>query len=114
MTADFDTVDYFTDRAWWPTRIPTSRSCAASARCCASPHSACVAVTGYDEATEVYRDTDTFSSCNSVVGPFAAVPGAARGRRHQRDRSTRTATSCRCTSTWSRWTRPTTPASGRC
>ena len=34
-------------------------------------HLGVVAVTGYDEANEVYRDTDTFSSCNSVVGPFA-------------------------------------------
>jgi cytochrome P450 len=33
-----------------------------------------VAVTGYDEAVEVYRDTDTFSSCNSVIGPYAVFP----------------------------------------
>jgi cytochrome P450 len=31
-------------------------------------------VTGLDEAWEVYRDTDSFSSCNSVVGPFATFP----------------------------------------
>jgi cytochrome P450 len=31
-------------------------------------------VTGYDEANEVYRDPDTFSSCNSVIGPFATFP----------------------------------------
>src|SRR4029450_3877614 len=33
----------------------------------------------YDEATEVYRDTGTFSSCNSVVGPFASFPGPLEG-----------------------------------
>ncbi len=33
-----------------------------------------VAVTGYDEASEVYRDAETFSSCNSVIGPFATFP----------------------------------------
>ena len=38
-----------------------------------------VAVTGYDEIGEVYRDTDTFSSCNSVVGPFAAFPVPLEG-----------------------------------
>jgi len=38
------------------------------------PHLGVVAVSGYDEATEVYRRTDTFSSCNAVVGPFAAFP----------------------------------------
>ena len=38
-----------------------------------------VAVTGYDEATEVYRDVDTFSSCNSVIGPFATFPVPLEG-----------------------------------
>ena len=33
-----------------------------------------VAVSGWDEAMEVYRDLETFSSCNSVVGPFASFP----------------------------------------
>ena len=42
-------------------------------------HLGVVAVTGYDEATEVYRDTDTFSSCNSVVGPFATFPVPLEG-----------------------------------
>ena len=42
-------------------------------------HLGVVAVTGYDEALEVYRDTDSFSSCNSVVGPFAAFPVALEG-----------------------------------
>jgi cytochrome P450 len=33
-------------------------------------------VTGYDEARAVYNDTDTFSSCNSVTGPFPGFPVA--------------------------------------
>ncbi len=47
-------------------------------------HLGVVAVTGYDEATEVYRDTESFSSCNSVIGPFAPFPDAAGGRRRHR------------------------------
>ena len=43
------------------------------------PHLGVVAVTGYDEIGEVYRDTDTFSSCNSVIGPFAAFPVPLEG-----------------------------------
>src|SRR5262249_35663290 len=43
------------------------------------PHLGVVAVTGYDELGEVYRDTETFSSCNSVVGPFAPFPVALDG-----------------------------------
>ena len=43
------------------------------------PHLGVVAVTGYDEANEVYRDIDTFSSCNSVVGPYATFPVPLEG-----------------------------------
>ena len=37
-------------------------------------------VTGYDEACAVYDDTDTFSSCNSVTGPFPGFPVPLAGR----------------------------------
>jgi cytochrome P450 len=43
------------------------------------PHLGVVAVTGYDEAWEIYRDTDRFSSCNSVIGPFATFPVPLEG-----------------------------------
>ena len=38
-----------------------------------------VAVSGYEEAMEIYLDTETFSSCNSVIGPFAAFPVPLEG-----------------------------------
>src|SRR3954469_21521733 len=34
------------------------------------PHHGVVMVTGYDEACAIYQDTETFSSCNTVSGPF--------------------------------------------
>jgi len=37
-------------------------------------------VTGYDEACAVYADPDTFSSCNSVTGPFPGFPVPIEGR----------------------------------
>ena len=37
-------------------------------------------VTGYDEARAVYTDTDTFSSCNAVTGPFPGFPIPLDGR----------------------------------
>jgi cytochrome P450 len=37
-------------------------------------------VTGYEEAGAVYADTDTFSSCNSVTGPFPGFPVPLEGR----------------------------------
>jgi cytochrome P450 len=36
-------------------------------------------VTGYKEACSVYADTDTFSSCNSVTGPFPGFPVPLEG-----------------------------------
>ena len=36
-------------------------------------------VTGYDEAVSVYTDTATFSSCNSVTGPFPGFPVPLEG-----------------------------------
>ena len=37
-------------------------------------------VTGYEEACAVYADTDTFSSCNAVTGPFPGFPVPIEGR----------------------------------
>jgi cytochrome P450 family 150 subfamily A5 len=37
-------------------------------------------VTGYDEACAVYAGNDTFSSCNSVTGPFPGFPVPLEGR----------------------------------
>jgi cytochrome P450 family 150 subfamily A5 len=36
-------------------------------------------VTGYEEACAVYADTDSFSSCNSVTGPFPGFPVPLEG-----------------------------------
>jgi cytochrome P450 len=38
------------------------------------PYHGVVMVTGYKEAVSVYTDTDHFSSCNSVTGPFPGFP----------------------------------------
>jgi cytochrome P450 len=37
-------------------------------------------VTGYEEACAVYADAETFSSCNSVTGPFPGFPVSLEGR----------------------------------
>lgn len=38
------------------------------------PHHGVYVVTGYDDMVAVYRDPDTFSSCNSFAGPFPDLP----------------------------------------
>lgn len=76
---DLEGADFFTDTALVTDPYPyfdTLRS-----RCPVHPvaHPGVVAVTGYEEAVAVYRDGDTYSSCNSVGGPFPPVVLPAPG-----------------------------------
>ena len=43
------------------------------------PFQGVFAVTGYEEALAIYRDDETFSSCNSVGGPFPGLPVEVHG-----------------------------------
>jgi cytochrome P450 len=72
-TVDVDNADFFTDTDL--VTDPYLYFDTIRARCPvhAVPHPAVVAVTGYDAAVEVYRDAATYSSCNSVGGPFPSV-----------------------------------------
>ena len=79
MSADFSQVDYFTDPSlvedpfpyydWLRSQNPVYRE----------PFQGVFAVTGYDEALEVFRDSDSFSSCNVVGGPFPGLPVEPEG-----------------------------------
>ena len=77
--SDWTAIDFFNDQSLVDDPYPYFEQLRAECPVLALPHLGVVAVTGYDAATEVYRDTDTFSSCNSVVGPFAAFPVALEG-----------------------------------
>jgi cytochrome P450 len=70
---DVATADFFNDTAL--VTDPYRYFDTLRARCPVSSvvHPGVVAVTGYDEAVAVYRDADTYSSCNSVGGPFPPV-----------------------------------------
>ncbi|MET8796008.1 cytochrome P450 [Nocardia sp. NPDC004568] len=43
------------------------------------PHHGVVAVTGYQEANEAFRDTESFSACVSIGGPFPPLPFVPTG-----------------------------------
>lgn len=43
------------------------------------PHFGAFMVTGYEEALSVYHDTERFSSCNVIAGPFMPFPVAIEG-----------------------------------
>jgi cytochrome P450 len=43
------------------------------------PHNGVMLITGYNEAMAVYRDPESFSSCNAVIGPFSGLPAPPPG-----------------------------------
>jgi cytochrome P450 len=43
------------------------------------PHHDVVMITGYEEAVSVYNDTERFSSCTAVTGPFPGFPVPLEG-----------------------------------
>ena len=71
---DFATIDFFTDPSLIEDPYPYFEYLRARCPVTSTPHYGVVAVSGYDEATEIYRNIDTFSSCISVIGPFASFP----------------------------------------
>ncbi len=77
--SDWTTIDYFGDESLVEDPYPYLEQLRAQGPVLPLPHLGVVAVTGYDEAHEVYRNTDDFSSCNSVVGPFAPFPVPLEG-----------------------------------
>jgi cytochrome P450 len=76
---DWQTIDFFTDESLVEDPYAYFDELRWASPVLPLPHLGVVAVSGYDEACAVYRDTDTFSSCNSVVGPFAAFPVPLEG-----------------------------------
>jgi len=79
VTAEFDDVDFFSDQSLVEDPYPYFEHL--RSQCPVTPlhQHGVLAVSGYEEATEIYRDIETFSSCNSVIGPFAAFPVPLEG-----------------------------------
>ena len=77
--SDWKTIDFFTDESLVEDPYPYFEELRSACPVLPLPHLGVVAVTGYDEACEVYRDTDSFSSCNSVIGPYASFPVPLEG-----------------------------------
>jgi cytochrome P450 len=77
--SNYDSVDFFTDESLLEDPYPYFDHLRSKCPVVATGHYGVVAVSGYDEATEIYRDIETFSSCNSVIGPFATFPVPLEG-----------------------------------
>jgi cytochrome P450 len=72
--SDFDELDFFRDDAFVADPYPYFEHLRDQCPVRREPHHGVVMVTGYDEAIAVFHDTATFSSCNSVTGPFPGFP----------------------------------------
>ena len=66
--------DFFTSEALVTDPYPYYEALRARCPVTREPHHDVVMVTGYDEALAVYRDTERFSSCTAVIGPFPGFP----------------------------------------
>src|SRR4030095_3717962 len=76
---DFEQIDYFTDPSLVEDPYPYFEYLRSMGPVSREPKRGVVAVTGYDEAVPVSRNSDTFSSCNSVIGPYAIFPVPLEG-----------------------------------
>lgn len=71
---DWQTIDFFTDDSLVEDPYAYFDDLRDQCPVLPLPHLGVVAVTGYDAAWEIYKDTGSFSSCNSVIGPYATFP----------------------------------------
>lgn len=77
--SNFDDIDFFRGDELIPDPYPYFDHLRQQCPVQREPHHDVVMVTGHEEALEVYHDTDTFSSANSVTGPFPGFPVAFEG-----------------------------------
>src|ERR1035441_6878917 len=72
--SDFDSIDFFRGNELVVDPYPYFDYLRGRCPVQLEPHHGVMMVTGYDEALKVYTDVETFSSCNSVTGPFPGFP----------------------------------------
>lgn len=75
---DWKTVDFFSDDELVDDPYPYFDQLRGECPVLPLPNGV-VAVTGFDEASEVYLDGSNYSSCNAVIGPFAQFPVPLQG-----------------------------------
>ncbi|HET6950301.1 MAG TPA: cytochrome P450 [Acidimicrobiales bacterium] len=76
---DIDAINFFRDGDMVVDPYPYFEALRQECPVRREPHHGVLMVTGYDEAVQIYNDTDTFSSCTSVTGPFPGFPVPLEG-----------------------------------
>ena len=72
--SDFDSLQFFSDKSLVNDPYPYYAEQRAQCPARFDPQQRILAVTGYDAAIDVYRDAESFSACNAVIGPLAGLP----------------------------------------
>jgi cytochrome P450 len=70
---DFDSVDYFRSDTFVPDPFPYYEHLRAKCPMTKDSHHDVLMVTGWDEITKIQSDTESFSACNVITGPFPAM-----------------------------------------
>src|SRR5258708_31860205 len=79
MTTDYDSVDYFTDPSLVPDPHPYFDHLRTKNPVSCPINNGVLAVTGWEAANAVYKDTENYSSCVAVAGPFTPMPFVPEG-----------------------------------
>ncbi|MEU4650288.1 cytochrome P450 [Nocardia fluminea] len=79
MANDFEAIDFFLGDQLVADPYPYFDALREKCPVVREKHHGVVMVTGYEEALQVWNDVETFSSCNSVTGPFPGFPVPLEG-----------------------------------
>ncbi|MGA3147642.1 MAG: cytochrome P450 [Acidimicrobiales bacterium] len=79
MNDEFESIDFFGTKDLIDNPYPYFEHLRGQCPVTKEPFHDVYMVTGYDEAIEVYHDKETFSACNSAIGPFARFPVPLEG-----------------------------------
>ncbi|MFZ0664262.1 MAG: cytochrome P450 [Acidimicrobiales bacterium] len=77
--SDWETTDFFNDADLVVDPYPYFEQLRNACPVLPLPNQGVVAVTGFDEASNIYLDSENFSSCIAFVGPFAQFPVPLEG-----------------------------------
>ncbi|MDT3444027.1 MULTISPECIES: cytochrome P450 [unclassified Pseudofrankia] len=80
MANDLESLDFFLGKELVDNPYPYFDELRSKCPVHREPHHNVVMVTGYDEGIEVLQDSENFSSCTSVTGPFPGFPVPIEGR----------------------------------
>jgi len=76
---DYNSIDFFTDQSLVPDPYPYFDHLRSQCPVLKTSNYGVYAITGYDEASVVYKDASLFSSCIAVGGPFPPLPFTPQG-----------------------------------